>query len=205
MMVSVMGECDTRPVLYTLMKICQGLGDVLLITGNRRLLRMVDTHASGGHVQNVMVGIADEDEGVDDFFEDFPYDIEDFEYIIADNLLAAETNCIIYARGLIQSETEESQLTYVDKYEVIDVFKSKLSDNNTLIRCEEFETLQDFCTINNKLTAEVAKVIAEYFRIDAGKLTEIGNAQATNKRISTLPSTKPKKGLLGKVGGMLGV
>lgn len=203
MMISIIGDCDNRPVLYTLLKMCQTLGDVLLVTGNRRLLRMTDTKESGGHLQNCMIGYAQY--GIDDFFESFEYIQSDFNYIIVDNLIAAEADCVIYARGLKESEDEQMQLEYIDDYITIDMFKKELSDNKTLFKCEEFEAYGDMCTINKKLATVVAKAVSKAFNISDQKLTEIATAEPTNTYVSVLPSTQPKKGLRGKVGGLFGL
>ena len=203
MIISVIGDCDTRPVLYTMMKICQTLGDVLLITANTRLIRMTDTRDSGGHLQNCMIGIADE--GIDDFFENFEYLDTDFNYVIIDNLMSADAEGVIYVRGLTESEDEKMQLEYIDEYTTIDLYKGKLCDSKTLFKCEEFEAYMNMCTINSKLTQEVAKAISGILQVPADKLTQIGNAEAINTYVTTLPSTQPKRGLRGKVGALLGI
>ena len=46
MVINIIGDCDKRPVLYTVMKICQTLGDVLLVSSSSRLMRLSDTNAS---------------------------------------------------------------------------------------------------------------------------------------------------------------
>ena len=78
MIINIIGNCDKRPVLYTVMKICQTLGDVLVITNNARLLRLSDTWDSFGHYQNTMIAYTQE--GIDDFLDDFAYLI-DFDRI----------------------------------------------------------------------------------------------------------------------------
>ena len=87
MVINIIGDCDKRPVLYTVMKICQTLGDVLLVSSSSRLMRLSDTNASYGHYQNTMVTVTQE--GIDDFFDNFEYDLADFEFVIIDNIISA--------------------------------------------------------------------------------------------------------------------
>lgn len=199
MIITVIGDCDTRPVLYTLMKICQSLGDVLLVTSNNRMMRLSDTRDNFGHYQNTMIGLTLG--GIDDFWQDCIYDVNDFNYVIIDNLIAAEADLVIYCRGLIESEEEKSNLEFTDDYVTIDLFTGTLTDKSTLFNCEEFEACRDMCPINSKLAAKVCKEIAEYFNMSADNLLKIATVPTSThpKAVPAKKKSKSKK-LFGKGG-----
>lgn len=193
MVINIIGDCDKRPVLYTVMKISQTLGDVLLITSSSRLVRLSDTGVSCGHYQNTMVAVTQD--GIDDFWEEFIYDVSDFETIIIDNMVSADADLVIYVKGMTESENEKSNLEYIDSYESIDLYKGKLIDAATLMRCEEFEALRDLCPINNKIAEKVAAIMAKAMHTDAKKLFTIATTP-TSTHATKLPSAK--KSFLGK-------
>ena len=158
MLINIIGECDKRPVLYTIMKVAQTLGDVLLVSSSKRVLRLSDTRDSGGHYQNTM--ICTTDGGIDDFLESFEYSIRDFEYIIVDNIVAPDADVYIYVEGYERSEFEEDMLEYIEDYSTIPLYKNKLLAADTMYRLERFESLGDMAPISKVLATEVAKVLA---------------------------------------------
>ena len=42
MIISVIGETDKRPFMYTLLRICQYMGDVLLVSDDRHYKRLIE-------------------------------------------------------------------------------------------------------------------------------------------------------------------
>lgn len=159
MVVNIIGECDKRPVLYTCMKILQNLGDVLLVSSSSRLMRLSDTREIGGHYQNTMIAVTAD--GIDDFFEDFKYDLSDFEHVIVDNIQITEADITIFVEGMSISAIEKEMLEYIDSYETIQLYKGNMLDSRTLYNLEQFESLRDMCAINQAVAEKVAKCIAK--------------------------------------------
>lgn len=191
MTINIIGSCDKRPVLFTVMKICQELGDVLLITSNSRLQRLSDTGESLGHCQNTMIAIASE--GIDEFWAVFPYDVHDFEYVIVDNILSGDADLTIYVKGVVESPKDLDMLEYIEDYQTIDLYRKKVIDATTLIRCEEFEALKDFVTIGDSIASLVAGVMAPALHTDAKNLETIAKKQ-TSTHMAKLPAVKkPRK------------
>lgn len=157
MIINIIGNCDKRPVLYTVMKICQTLGDVLVITNNARLLRLSDTRDSFGHYQNTMIAYTQE--GIDDFLDDFNYDFNDFEYTIVDNIVLAEANLTIYVEGLLKDESEMDLLEYIESYQTIELYKGNLLGPKTLRNLECFEAFANMQPISAKLAERVAVLL----------------------------------------------
>ena len=195
MVINIIGDCDKRPVLYTVMKICQTLGDVLLVSNSTRLIRLSNTRESYGHYQNTMVAITQD--GIDDFFENFEYDLEDFEYTIVDNIPLAEADLVIYVEGLIQSEGEMDVLEYIDDYKTIKLYKGHLLSANTLYNLECFEAYENMQPIGQKVAEAVSKIMAEAMDKDPKMITEIAMLENPAPDKS---GNRAKKGLLGRIG-----
>ena len=188
MVINIIGDCDKRPVLFTVMKICQSLGDVLLVSSSSRLIRLSDSGESYGHYQNTMIAITQD--GIDDFFEDFMYDLTDFEFVIIDNIVAAEADLVIYVKGMIESDNEKDNLEYIEDYETIELYKGRVIDANVMLRCEEFEALRDLCPIGSKVAEKVAPIMAKALNTDTKKILALATVQ-TSTHTTKVPSSKP--------------
>ncbi len=196
MTINIIGDCDKRPVLFTVMKICQTLGDVLLVTTSSRLIRLSDTGNTYGHCQNTMIAVTTE--GIDDFWSEFIYTPADFNFTIVDNIITADSDCTIYVKGLAQTEDEIANLEYIEKYETIELYKGGLLDAKTLFRCEEFEAMASFCPIGNKISAKVSSILSPYLGVDVKKLTGIATAQTTTHLAKTPTAKKRRFSFFGK-------
>ena len=184
MVINLIGDTDKRPVLYTIMKVCQMLGDVLLVTNSSRLIRLSDTHESMGHCQNVMIAVTQE--GIDDFWSSFPYEVSDFEYVIVDNIIIADADVTIHVQGMASSDYEQDALAYLENYEIISMYPKHLVDLQAIYACEEFEAYHDFCPISQKLAVEVCAVMAKYSKIPEKDLVAMAM-----KPTSTHPKVAP--------------
>lgn len=205
MIINTIGSCDKRPVLYTLMKICQTLGDVLVISNDTRLIRLSNTRENCGHYQNTMIAVTHE--GLDDFLEEFPYELIDFEYVIIDGHQSADADLTIYVEGLLQDENEVEMLDILEgDYKTIQLYKGKMFNSATLYNLECFEAYSNMQPINQKVAEHVAAIFAEYFDKDLKMITEIAMKQdpdpdTTGKRNM---SVKPQVGdVVSNVGGKM--
>lgn len=197
MLISLVGDCDKRPVLYSVLKICQALGDVLLVTDDPKALRLSDTGASEGHYQNCMIAYTED--GIDEFLQGFAYGTSDFEYIIVCNMVTFDADLTIYVKSLIQSDDEEAMLEYLDAYETIEIFNGRCIDKSTMLRVEEFEAYKNMPPMNAGIVNEVAKCLATKLRKDAKSIAEIGMVQnpapdTAKSSSSKLPISIPKFG-----------
>ena len=174
MIVNLVGECDKRPIIYTLMKVFQSLGDVLLLTSDHRLLRLSDTRENEGHYQNVMIAYTTD--GVDDFLEDFSYDLTDFTHVIIDNLVAGQADVTIYCHGLIDSEQEKDAVEYVEDVQHIDLYKGKGVQGITMYNCERFEVMRNMPPIHNTCAMDVARIMHGPLNTSEANITKIAMA-----------------------------
>lgn len=196
MIINIIGDCDKRAVLYTVMKVCQTLGDVLLVSNNTRLMRLSNTRENYGHYQNTMIAITQD--GIDDFFEDFEYDLEDFEYVIVDNIVLAEADLVLYVEGLLPSESEMDTLEYIEDYKTIKLYKGNMLTNRVMYNLECFEAYANMQPIGQKVAEVVSKYLAEAFDKDPKMITEIAMQEHPAPDTS---KPRTKMGIFGKVGG----
>ncbi len=188
MIVNIVGDCDKRPVLYTVMKICQTLGDTLLVTTDNRMLRLSDTRETQGHYQNVMIAVTTN--GIDDFFEDFIYGPQDFANIIVDGMVSADANATIYVKGLMESEEEATMLEYIEGYSTIDLYGGKAAVSPAFLNCEKFEAFRCFNPINATIAAQVADALAKAAGTSAVNLSKIAMAAPVGTSQGKAPQTK---------------
>lgn len=180
MVINIIGDCDKRAVLYTVMKICQRLGDVILVTSSSRLMRLSDTKAELGHYQNTMIAVTQD--GIDDFWEQCKYAADDFDFVIIDNIIEAEADVHIYCKGMVQSEEEEVAIEYIDDLSTIDLYKGRMLAGDTLYRCEEFEALRNMCTISPKIADVVSNILAKPLNTLPKNLFKIATTETNTRR-----------------------
>lgn len=203
MIINIVGDCDKRPVLYTVMKICQAMGDTLLVTTDNRMLRLSDIRENQGHYQNVMIAIATD--GIDDFFEEFMYSQQDFANMIIDGMVSADADVTIYVKGLMPSEDELTMLEYLEDYKTIKLYEGKAAASSAFLQCEKFEAFRNFAPINANIAAEVADALAGVAKASAVNLSKIAMAapvgstpgKARNLGGGGAKTGSKKKGLFG--------
>lgn len=122
MVISLLGATDKRPVIYTLMKLFQTLGDTMLVTNDRHLKRLIDEEGNPGHFQNILIYVTDS--SPDEVFAELGYDHNSFEFIIYDctEIVPDYTDMLIYvgSSGKI-SEDEETLLSMFPEYKTINL------------------------------------------------------------------------------------
>lgn len=197
MIVNLVGECDKRPIIYTLMKVFQTLGDVLLLTSDHRLLRLSDTRENGGHYQNVMIAYTID--GVDDFLEEFPYDLSDFTHVIIDNLVAGQADVTIFCHGLVDSDLEKDAIEYVDDVQHIELYKGKGVQGTTMYACERFEAMRNMPPIHNTCAMDVAKIMHTPLNTSEANITKIAmspplGSEAVKSKVKKSPFRGGAKG-----------
>ena len=124
MIISVIGETDKRPFMYTLLRICQYMGDVLLVSDDRHYKRLIeepeeDVEVYAGHFQNTFIVVTDKTP--DEAMQAVGYEPEDYEFVIYDNQIDATSDLIVYVTGDSMSEWEKEQLDYLEEGDYITI------------------------------------------------------------------------------------
>lgn len=181
MVISVIGETDKRPFIYTTLKLCQFLGDVLFVTNSRHYARLIEDKEEGlevsaGHFQNTFIVITDKTP--DDARIAVGYNNEDYDFIIYDNVLDPESDLIIYVAGCEMSEWEDYQLGYMDSSDYVTINfgfgkKNVLPYNGNMFKnCEIVESKRTLIPIDSKISATIVKIFAPLVNTPEKTLTK---------------------------------
>lgn len=191
MIINIVSVCDSRPVIYTFLKLCQTLGDVLFVSNNKARLRLADTGETGGHYQNTMIAIAED--SLDEFIEDFPYRLDDFDYIITENLPYAMADLTVLVEGCqpLSEEDLDDLVGYFEDYKVISLFKHGMLPAKTFQTIEWFEASRNMPPIGEGIANSVANILAPLLNFSAKNLASIA--------MSEKPGVVPKKKMMGGV------
>lgn len=169
MIISVIGETDKRPFMYTLLRICQYMGDVILVSDDRHYKRLIeepeeDVEVYAGHFQNTFIVVTDKTP--DEAMQAVGYEPEDYEFVIYDNQIDATSDLIVYVTGDRMSEWEKEQLDYLEEGDYITIglgFGKKNMvpySTNMFKNVELVESRKTLLAIDSKLSAMVAKILA---------------------------------------------
>lgn len=174
MVLSIIGETDKRPVIYSLLKVCQYLGDVLLVTNNRHYTRLIeereeDLEVIAGHFQNIFIVVTDKTP--DEASQAIGYTSDDYEFIIYDNKMDTSGDVIIHVAGCEMSEWEYSFLEYLNEedYHTINLGFGKKNviplTGKMFANCELVEGKRTLLPIDTKLTGTIVKLLSPLVNI----------------------------------------
>lgn len=162
MVISVVGMTEKRPFIYTLLKICQALGDTCLVTNKRHYKRLIENYENEGSYQNIQIYVTDAT--IDDVYEEIGHERSDFDFWIFENDPDLESDLIYYVKGFNMSEYEEMILDSLDNYTTVnfgfgkkDVIKynAKMFEN-----CEIIEATKQLIEVSPSITKVVVDSIA---------------------------------------------
>lgn len=98
MQFTFIGQTDNRAILYTMLKICENLGDCLYVTNNRKAQRLMEDGPDvSGTYRNIAIHVLDTT--ADDVWSDIDLAPDDFEFVFFDNLYNEDTDFVIYIKG----------------------------------------------------------------------------------------------------------
>lgn len=105
MQITIFGRTDKRPCIYTLMKLLAPLGDVAVVTDDRRFRRLTEDGSYTGYCQNIAIYVTDAT--ADEMWGEIGQEPGDFEYIILDGNYNEDTDLILYLQGAGTEELDE--------------------------------------------------------------------------------------------------
>jgi hypothetical protein len=119
--IGVLGYTDKRPVLYSLLKILQTTGDVVIITDDRHFKRLLKDNASLGHLLNILICITDA--APDKVWAEIGHEQDDFDHVIYDvrTTLPDEVDLYIHVNGSSLDEGEEDLLKSIEGYKKVKI------------------------------------------------------------------------------------
>ena len=122
MVISLIGSTDKRPVIYTLMKLFQKLGDCCVVTPNPQFKRLTEDGSPYGHFQNIYVAVTNATQ--DEIFAEIGFTMHDFENFIfdCDTEIPTFSDLVIYVGGAGKmTDDEELLLEMYGEYKTINL------------------------------------------------------------------------------------
>ena len=178
MVIAVVGRTDKRPVIYTLMKLFQSLGDCCVLTQDRHFRRLIeDTDGYLGHIQNIMVSVSDA--SPDEIFVEMGYRKTDFEFIIYDciDLIPDESDLVIWVGGADgMTEDDETLLSMYPGHKEINLGFGKNAISYTVDMfkaCETIEGLKHFVLPNQQIAQRLASFLTTYLNMSATNILKV--------------------------------
>lgn len=187
MVLSIIGDCDKRPFIYTLLKICQFCGDVMLVTSDRHYARLIedveeDVEVIAGHFQNTFIVVSDKT--TDETRQSVGYNLDDYEYIIYDNKIEGDSDVVIYIKGCETSQHEESMLEYLEEgtdYTTVQFGFGKKGNipytGKMFHNCEIVEGKHVLIPIDSRISTTLIKIMAPAMNIPEKTLTKVVNSK----------------------------
>lgn len=174
MILSVYGHTDKRPIMFTILKVIQSLGDCLLVTQDRHYLRLLEEGETVGHFQNIMIVVTDS--SPDEVFEEIGHNATDFEHVIYDGFIAGDSEHVIYVQGAMQSEEEEATLEYLEGYETIQwgFGRHKVPYSVAAFKNVELAESKGYLPeIDPRITAAVSKALSKAVGMSASNIGKV--------------------------------
>jgi hypothetical protein len=109
--ISIKSEIDSRVILYPMMKCLRPLGNVLIVTSNKQVCRLIEGDYEGDF-RNFHI-LFDTDGGTDELLQETGISPEDYTYVVYDNVGVIEQDKLIIPIGPIVSENFESEMMYL--------------------------------------------------------------------------------------------
>lgn len=176
MVISILGQTDKRPVLYTLMKLAQTLGDCCVVTSDVRATRLIDG-AKYGHYQNIFMAVTTATQ--DEIFSEIHYTKEDFEFFIFDcrDQIPDYSDLVIYVGGAGKmTEDEETLLDMFGEYKTINLgFGDKCIPYSVDMFkfVEQAEGLKHLGPAPSQIASRLATFLTEPLKIPAKDIVKV--------------------------------
>lgn len=109
--IAIKSEIDSRSLLYPLMRCLKPLGNILIITSNKQVSRLIDGDFDG-HFRNFHI-LIDIEGATDDALENAGISVDQYSYVVYDNVGIIGQDKLIIPIGPIISEAFEEEMMYL--------------------------------------------------------------------------------------------
>ena len=178
MVISLIGETDKRPFLYTLLKVAQVFGDVLFVTPNTYFQRLYDEDGNN-YYGNIEIAITFD--GYEDALEQLSKTTLDYNIIVVEDELI-DADATFYVKGMNDTQFMLDKLQCLEDYTTIDLFGSGMYTADFFAACEEFESYRDCSTISTKLISVYSKELATAFNVPVKTLVSMATKSRGAKK-----------------------
>ena len=177
MVITVLGRTDKRPVIYTLIKLFQKLGDTCFITPDLRATRLIEDGGNYGHFQNTFIAVTNASQ--DEVFADIGYTRNDFEHFIFDayDQIPDFSDLVIYVGGAgVKTEEEETLLEMAGDFKTINLGFGEKCIPYTVDMFKAVETiegLKHLLPIHPQITSRLATFLTEPLNIPVKHIIKV--------------------------------
>lgn len=120
MQIALLGQTDKRPILYTMLSMCENLGDCCFITNDRKAMRLMeDGPGEEGTYRNISIFVTDAT--IDDVWHEIGHAPSDYDYTFYDNLYSEFCDAVIYIMGAGPEEEDAMVLAAFEDEDYIHI------------------------------------------------------------------------------------
>lgn len=167
------GDTDKRPIIYTLLKLLQSLGDVALLSNDRHYKRLIGG-MDAGELESVFVAVGDY--SPDDVFDELDIDKEDFEFVLYDGIVPSDYDVFMYIAGCNKSDSEEYILDCIDDYITVPLgFGDKCIQYTVKMfqSVEEIEGYGMLKEVDSTLTKRLAPILSPIVHMPTNNIRKV--------------------------------
>lgn len=126
---------DSRAILYPLMKVLEQFNQSLIVSRNETLSRFIEGEFDG-YYKNLRI-IIDPQGNTDDIINDYNVNIEDYDFIIYDNVGTIDFDYILVPISEYVTDWFYNEITYMDINKVTFILFGKASKSNIKEKIEQ--------------------------------------------------------------------
>ena len=175
MKICVFGQTDKRAVIYTLLKLCQTMGDVCFISYNTYYNRLINDVSTEEFFQNIAVFITDA--SAEDAFAEINHVPEDYDYIIFDNKWDESADVFFYVEGAGPEAYDSDLIENLGEK----LIKIKIGTGKGAIpysvkmftAIENTEYYKKFLPINDKLSSDISKALTSHLGMPTKNIQKV--------------------------------
>lgn len=175
MVISVIGDVDKRPFIYTLWKVCQYLGDTLLLTDDDHYAGFIEDKVeiegceAAGDYQNTFIVVTDLP--LDDAGQAVGFGPDDYDFFILDNKIDSAGDVVLYITNGEMTENEYDMLQYLNEEDYITINygggkKNVIKPSKKIeAMCDKIEDEQSLMLVSETITKRIFSIISEEMNI----------------------------------------
>lgn len=181
MIITVLGNTDRTPIVYTLLRLISTYGETSLVTNDSKLLKLSDSKASGGYYLDTQINCVEEIDDYDIYVESMFY--TNFLY---DGLVPFFSDILIYCSSTMMSKKEIKALSKYNANHVIPLElysdKNNFFDQDLKDRLAKFVKERNYDCVSEPLCAYLAHHISKMLGTSEAFIFETLTGHAPKKK-----------------------